>query len=55
MACCLACNNAKGDRTLAQLGWSLKVSPTQPRGAQWRIRELERPAEQWMQFLAHAA
>lgn len=55
VACCLACNNAKGDRTLAQLGWSLKVSPTQPRGAQWRIRELEQPAEQWTQFLAHAA
>ncbi len=55
VACCLVCNNAKGDRSLAQLGWTLRVTPTRPRGPQWRIRELERPAEQWVEFLAPAA
>jgi 5-methylcytosine-specific restriction endonuclease McrA len=55
VACCLSCNNAKGDRTLAQLGWTLRVTPARPRGPQWRIRELERPAEQWTDFLAAAA
>ena len=55
VACCLACNNAKGDRSLAQMGWTLRVTPARPRGPQWRIRELERPAEQWTDFLAPAA
>lgn len=55
VACCLTCNNAKGDRSLEQLGWTLRVTPTHPRGVQWRIRELERPADQWTQFLVHAA
>jgi 5-methylcytosine-specific restriction endonuclease McrA len=55
VACCLRCNNAKGDRTLAQMGWALRVTPARPRGPQWRIRELERPAEQWTDFLAAVA
>lgn len=55
VACCLVCNNAKGDRTLAQLGWKLRVTPTRPHGPQWRIRELEKPAEEWREFLASAA
>lgn len=55
VACCLTCNNTKGDRTLAQLGWSLRVTPRCPRGAAWRIRELEKPAEQWTDFLAAVA
>lgn len=55
VACCLSCNNAKGNRTLKQLGWTLRITPSRPRGPQWRIRELERPAEQWAEFLAIAA
>lgn len=55
VACCLRCNNAKGDRTLAQLGWTLRVKPARPRGPQWHIRELERPAEQWVEYLTMAA
>lgn len=55
VACCLSCNNAKGDRSLSQLGWTLRVKPAPPRGAQWRIRELERPIEEWTPFLVHAA
>ncbi|MCC9198417.1 HNH endonuclease [Arthrobacter sp. zg-Y820] len=51
VACCLRCNNAKGDRTLNQLGWQLRFLPQPPRGARWQIRELERPAPQWDEFL----
>ena len=51
VACCLRCNNTKGDRTLAQLGWQLRISPKAPRGARWQIRELERPSPQWDPFL----
>lgn len=51
VACCLRCNNLKGDRTLAQMGWELRVVPRPPRGTHWQIRELERPAPQWDPFL----
>jgi len=30
VACCLECNNYKGDRTLAELGWKLRTVPTKP-------------------------
>lgn len=55
IACCLACNSTKGDKTLRQLGWSLRVKPTSPRGPQWFITELERPAPEWTDFLAGRA
>ena len=32
-----------------------RVEPVRPRGAQWRIRELERPAEAWRDYLRLAA
>ncbi|MPY11947.1 HNH endonuclease [Arthrobacter bussei] len=55
VACCLTCNNAKGDKTLASLGWSLRIVPLPPRGPQWQIRELEKPAPQWNEFLSQRA
>ena len=55
MACCLRCNGAKADRSLESLGWRLRVDPVRPRGAQWRIRELDRPAEAWQGYLGLAA
>lgn len=51
VACCLRCNNAKGDRTLNQLGWHLRIVPRAPHGTHWRIRELDRPAPAWSEFL----
>src|SRR5262245_35104131 len=27
VACCLRCNNVKGDRTPAEMGWSLRFTP----------------------------
>src|SRR6185312_4578342 len=55
IACCLACNRAKGDRTLAQLGWKPRFTPSRPRGPHWFITELERPAPEWSDFLAGTA
>ncbi|QXQ10830.1 HNH endonuclease [Paeniglutamicibacter sp. Y32M11] len=55
VAACQSCNSVKADRTLAQLGWKLRFAPSRPRGAQWFITELERPAEAWSPFLRSAA
>ena len=38
-----------------RLGWSLRVVPLPPRGPQWQIRELEKPAPQWSEFLTERA
>lgn len=51
VACCLRCNNDKSDKTLAALGWHLRVMPQPPRGASWQSREIEKPAPQWSPFL----
>ncbi|MGJ9402818.1 HNH endonuclease [Arthrobacter sp. KK5.5] len=55
VACCLSCNSAKGHKTLRQLGWTLRCRPAPPRGPQWYITELERPAPAWQEFLGSAA
>lgn len=51
VACCLSCNNAKGNKTLAMLGWKLLTVPKPPRGTHWQIRELGKPAPQWSEFI----
>lgn len=55
IACCLDCNSAKGNKTLRQVGWKLRFKPSCPRGPQWFITELERPAPEWTEFLAGTA
>jgi len=55
VACCLACNNVKGDRTPAEMGWRLRVPPRPPHGASWVVRGAERPSPDWSEFLAPAA
>jgi 5-methylcytosine-specific restriction endonuclease McrA len=55
VACCLRCNNEKGDRTPAEMGWRLRVTPRPPQGTAWIVRGVERPAEEWSPFLATAA
>src|SRR5450755_338795 len=37
VACCVRCNNAKGDRTLEEKGWFLRVRPYAPRGPAWVV------------------
>lgn len=55
VACCLRCNNAKGSRTPAQMGWQLRTLPKPPRGTLWRLKELERVVPQWEAFLDRVA
>ncbi|BCT75025.1 HNH endonuclease [Sinomonas cyclohexanicum] len=52
VACCLRCNNVKGDHTPGEMGWKLRFSPAAPVGVVWQIKELEKPAAQWSPFLA---
>ena len=55
VACCLKCNNIKGDRTPAEMGWSLRVQPRAPHGTSWLVRGIERPQPAWDEYLAPAA
>ncbi|MDQ1578174.1 MAG: hypothetical protein QOE21_861 [Microbacteriaceae bacterium] len=55
VACCLRCNNKKGDRTPHEMGWSLRVHPRPPYGTSWLVRGVERALPQWEEYLAPAA
>ncbi|MEO6532244.1 MAG: HNH endonuclease [Pseudolysinimonas sp.] len=55
VACCLRCNNLKGDRTPHEMGWSLRSIPRPPHGTAWLVRGVERALPQWEEFLAPAA
>ncbi|BDI23717.1 HNH endonuclease [Herbiconiux sp. L3-i23] len=55
VACCLRCNNVKGDRTPAEMGWQLRTTPRPPHGSAWLVRGVEKPQDDWTEFLAPAA
>lgn len=55
VACCLRCNNAKGDRTPSEMNWTLRIRPQPPHGTSWLVRGVERADRQWEEFLAPAA
>jgi hypothetical protein len=55
VACCLACNNTKGDRTPAEMGWTMRTTPKVPHGTTWLVRGVERPQPEWHEYLATAA
>jgi 5-methylcytosine-specific restriction endonuclease McrA len=55
VACCLKCNNIKGDRTPGEMGWALRFVPKAPYGSHWMVRGVERPAPDWDEYLAPAA
>ncbi|MHB1171124.1 MAG: HNH endonuclease [Lacisediminihabitans sp.] len=55
VACCLRCNNLKGDRTPAEMHWTLRVRPRPPHGSSWLVRGVERTEARWEEFLAPAA
>jgi 5-methylcytosine-specific restriction endonuclease McrA len=55
VACCLRCNNVKGDRTPQEMAWTLRMEPGAPRGAQWTVRGTERADPRWEPYLALAA
>ncbi|MFM6963631.1 MAG: HNH endonuclease [Micrococcales bacterium] len=52
VACCLRCNNKKGDKTLAEIGWELSYSPKMPVGMAWSVRGAERVEPEWENYLA---
>lgn len=55
VACCLRCNNKKGDKTLAEIGWTLEFTPRMPAGGLWLVRGAERFEPEWNDYLAFAA
>lgn len=55
VACCLSCNNIKGDRTPAEMNWTLRHNPRPPHGTTWLVRGVERTEPDWEEFLAPAA
>jgi len=54
VACCLACNNAKGDRTPQEMGWRLGFRPKAPHGTSWVVRGIERSQPDWDEYLVVA-
>lgn len=54
VACCLTCNNVKGDRTPAEMGWRLRWTPRAPREGMWSVRGVEREQPRWAAYLPAA-
>lgn len=54
VACCLRCNNIKGDKTLHELGWELPITPRMPSGLAWTIRGADSVDPEWVGFLEAA-
>ena len=56
VAACSACNHRKADKLLTELGWTLRLVPTSPKGQHWRllcnVKELD-PA--WVRYLGEGA
>jgi len=55
VACCVRCNNVKGDRTPEEMGWLLKVLPAAPSGPAWLVRGAELRHPLWATYLPEAA
>ncbi|RLK47380.1 HNH endonuclease [Microbacterium telephonicum] len=55
VACCLRCNNVKGDRTPQEMDWELRFLPQPPHGAHWTVRGTERSDPAWEPYLSLAA
>lgn len=55
VACCVRCNNAKGDRTPEEKGWTMRVRPYSPRGAAWVVRGTEVRDPSWEEWLGEVA
>ena len=55
VARCLKCNNKKGDKTLAEIGWDLKWTPRMPNGHHWMVRGAERLEPEWESYISLVA
>ncbi len=51
VSACQRCNHKKADRTLAELGWRLRITPRQPAGTAWRIIGTGRADPCWAPYL----
>lgn len=51
VAACFPCNSRKADKTLAQLGWHLRVTPRCPRSNALFLTGLEHMEADWGQYL----
>ena len=49
---CRKCNYLKGDKSLKELGWTLKVKPAVPHGTNWLILGVREPEPTWAPYLA---
>ena len=55
VACCVRCNNLKGNHTPEEKGWVMRVRPGAPRGPAWAVRGADVRDPQWEEYLAVAA
>ena len=56
VACCSTCNHRKGDKSLAELGWSLRWAPTSPKGQHWRLLSTVKDLDpSWARYLGEGA
>ncbi len=55
VACCMRCNNVKGNRTPEEMGWTMASRPRPPRGPAWVVRGADVREPSWEEFLGSAA
>ena len=55
VAACRRCNHTKADRTLDELGWSLRTTPAAPRGVQRILLGHGRADPAWARYVEEAA
>lgn len=53
VASCTKCNHKKGNRSLNQMGWSLKFTPGPPTYHHRWHKDFERPAVEWQPYLGY--
>lgn len=51
VSACQRCNHLKGDRSVAELGWRLRITPAAPTGLAWRVVSHGRIDPLWEPFL----
>ncbi|MGH3319616.1 MAG: HNH endonuclease [Streptosporangiaceae bacterium] len=54
VASCVRCNMHKADNLLGELGWTLRVPPSVPRGVHWRLIGISPGDPQWAPYLQRA-
>ncbi|WP_017592401.1 HNH endonuclease [Nocardiopsis potens] len=56
VASCKPCNHKKADRLLDELGWTLNITPSVPRGLHWRLINGDQHGDpQWAPYMPRQA